>query len=168
MEKSARYWIETLGLAEHPEGGRFAPAYRSPEIVRKGSLPRRFPGDRPVVSSIFYLLEKGQFSAFHRIKSVEIWNFCAGGPLDLHVLEPDGNLIEKKLGEDPEEDRLFQAVVEPGCWFAAEISGGADYSLVSCTVVPGFDYQDFELAARDRLVELYPQHREIIGRLTRS
>ncbi len=168
MEKSALYWIEKLGLAGHPEGGRFAPAYRSPEIVKKQSLPDRFPGDRPVVSSIFYLLEKGRFSAFHRIKSVEIWNFCAGSPLVLYILDSDGNLSPKKLGKDPEEGALFQAAVEPGCWFAAEISGGGDFSLVSCTVVPGFDYEDFELAERDRLVDLYPEHREIIEKLTRS
>lgn len=164
----AEYWIRKLGLTEHPEGGYFAPAYRSRELLDKGCLPERFPGARAVVSSIHYLLVKGQFSAFHRIKSVEFWQFCTGSPLILHVLDKEGNLAEVRLGGNPEQGELFQRVVEPGCWFGAEVSGPDGYSLVNCIVAPGFDFEDFELARREELVSLHPRHRMAIERLTRS
>lgn len=166
MEKTARYWIGKLGLSQHPEGGFFAPAYRCAETMSKERLPDRFPGDRPVVSSIYYLLEKGRFSAFHRLKSVEILNFCTGSPLLLYILHPEGNLSEKKLGRNLDAGELFQAVIEPGRWFAAEPAGEGEFSLISCTVIPGFDYEDFELAARYELTALYPGHRKIIERLS--
>jgi len=77
-ERNAGYWIEKLNLAEHPEGGCFAPVFRASEQIGREGLPDRFTGNRPIVSSIYYLLEKGQFSAFHRLKSVEIWSFSKG------------------------------------------------------------------------------------------
>lgn len=163
----AEYWISKLGLTEHPEGGYFAPAYRSSELLVKECLPPRFPGARPVVSSIYYLLAGDQFSAFHRIKSVEIWQFCSGSPLLLHILDKEGNLSEKKVGKDPERGESFQSAVEPGCWFGAKVSNPENFSLVNCIVAPGFDFEDFELARREELISLYPRHREIIEKLTR-
>lgn len=167
MEKDARYWIERLQLCAHPEGGWFAPAYRSGELLRKECLPGRFPGDRTVVSSIYYLLTHDDFSALHRIRSVEIWNFFAGSPLTLYVLGPDGGLSKAGLGADPDEGECFQTAVEPGCWFGAVVKKG-EYCLVGCTVAPGFDYADFELGRREELIARYPEHRELIERLTRG
>ena len=86
-ERNAGYWIEKLNLAEHPEGGCFAPAFRASEQISREGLPDGFTGNRAIVSSIYYLLKKGQFSAFHRLKSIEIWT-CQGIYLNLksHVI----------------------------------------------------------------------------------
>ena len=167
MHDDTRYWIDKLDMAEHPEGGYFAPAYRSREQIRRECLPDRFPGDRSSVSCIYYLLEKDGFSAFHRLKSVEIWNFYAGSPLILHILDEYGDLQNRRLGRNIWEGELLQTVIEPGCWFGAIPEGPEEFSLIGCTVVPGFDYDDFEIASRKNLVECYPRHREIIERLTR-
>jgi len=164
----AAYWIRKLGLKEHPEGGYYAPAYRSRELLAKDCLPERFSGARAVASSIHYLLAKGQFSAFHRIESLEFWQFCTGSPLLLHVLDKEGGLTEMRLGGDPERGELYQRVVEPGCWFGAEVAGPGEFSLINCIVAPGFDFEDFELARREELISLYPQHRTVIERLTKS
>jgi uncharacterized protein len=168
MQNYPDYWIEKFELTEHPEGGYFAPAYRSGEQLKRECLPNRFPGDRATVSSIYYLLKKGQFSAFHRLKSVEIWNFYEGSPLVLHVLDEGGNLLLRKLGRNIENGEFPQTVVEPGSWFGAAIDGPGEFCLVGCTVVPGFDYEDFEIADRKELLARYPHHREIIERLTRN
>jgi len=168
MEKGARYWIEKLQLCPHPEGGWFSAAYRSAEQIRKECLPDRFPGARAVVSSIYYLLTRDDFSAFHRIRSVEIWNYYAGVSLTLYVLEPDGGLSELQLGGNADNGEIFQAAVEPGRWFAAAVNDPGEFCLVGCTVTPGFDYEDFELARRKDLIAEYPQHKAVIERLTRG
>lgn len=168
MTKNARYWIARLNLVEHPEGGYFAPAFRSSERVGRESLPDRFTGERAVVSSIYYLLEAGQFSTFHRMKSVEIWNFYEGSPLAIHILTPEGTLFERRLGRDIEKGEVPQLAIEPGNWFAAELCGPDEFALTGCVVAPGFEYEDMELAARPDLLALYPEHGELISRLTRE
>jgi hypothetical protein len=167
-ERNAGYWIEKLNLAQHPEGGCFAPVFRASEQIGREGLPDRFTGNRPIVSSIYYLLEKGQFSAFHRLKSVEIWSFFEGDPLTIHVLDPLGDLIEKKLGPNFNKGESFQVAIEAGNWFAAEQRGPGLFTLVGCTVAPGFEYEDMEIAERAKLLAMYPQHREIIEKLTRE
>jgi predicted cupin superfamily sugar epimerase len=120
------------------------------------------------VSSIYYLLEKGQFCAFHRLKSVEIWNFFEGDPLTIRVLDPQGGLAEKKLGRNIDLGESLQVAIDAGNWFGAEQRGPGEFTLVGCTVAPGFEYEDMEIAARVELQVRYPQHREIIKRLTRA
>jgi len=167
MQDNAAYWIDKLRLAPHPEGGWFVQTYRSAESVRDGQLPHRFEGDRVFSTAIYYLLEGKEFSAFHRIKSDEVWHFYAGGSLTLYVTEGQGRLVQKKLGRDPEKGESFQAIVEAGSWFGAALDDPKSYALVGCTVAPGFEYADFELADRSRLLAEYPEHRKIIERLTR-
>ena len=167
-ERNAGYWIEKLNLAEHPEGGCFAPAFRSSEQINREGLPDRFTGNRAIVSSIYYLLKKGQFSAFHRLKSIEIWSFFEGDPLTIHILDPVGGLIEKRLGSNFNKAESFQVVIEAGSWFAAEQRGPGEFTLAGCTVAPGFEYEDMEIAGRAQLLARYPQHQEIIEKLTRS
>ncbi|GLI35369.1 cupin domain-containing protein [Desulforhabdus amnigena] len=167
MNKNAAYWIEKLGLSPHPEGGYFIQTYRSDESVRDGQLPRRFEGDRVFSTAIYYLLEGKQFSAFHRIKSDEIWHFYTGSSLTLYVIDGEGRLSRKKLGNAWENGEAFQVVVKAGCWFAASVNDPDSYALVGCTVAPGFEYEDFELAERKRLIKEYPQHQRIIERLTK-
>ena len=159
--------ITNLGLTRHPEGGWFRETYRSSEILDAAALPDRFNGPRFVSTAIYYLLEPGDFSALHRIKSDEIWHFYAGGPLCIHVIAPDGHYQAVLMGADPVAGQQFQFVVPAGCWFGAEpVGDGA--ALVGCTVAPGFDFADFELADRKLLLQLYPAHAELIQRLTKE
>ena len=166
--KPASYWVEKYNLLPHPEGGYYSETYRSFERIEKTGLPDRFPADRSFSTGIYFLLEKNQFSAFHRIKSDEIWHFYAGESLDIFVINPqDGNLEIIKLGSDPEQGEIFQAVVPAGAWFGSRPSSGSNYSLVGCTVSPGFDFEDFEMAEREELAKQYAKHQKLIQELTR-
>ena len=168
MERSAQYWIEKLNLVEHPEGGFFAPVFRASERIGRTGLPDRFTGNRIIVSSIYYLLKRGQFSTFHRLRSVEIWNFFEGDPLTIYVLDSPGMLTEKRLGPNFEAGESYQVAIEAGNWFAAEQRGPGEFTLVGCAVAPGFEYEDMEIAGRAELLAKYPQHREVIERYTFS
>jgi uncharacterized protein len=158
--------VRRLQLARHPEGGWFRESYRSSQVVSATSLPERFGGVRSYCTSIYFLLERGDISALHRIKSDEIWHFYAGATLTVQVITPEGAHLEMRLGSDLASGASFQAVVPAGCWFGAEVSGTGDYSLVGCTVAPGFDFADFEMGERDELLRHYPAHAEMIRRLT--
>jgi len=168
MSKDASYWIQQLNLEPHPEGGCFRQTYRSELTIAKEALPRGFRGPRAVCTAIYFLLQGEEFSAFHRLRSDEMWHFYCGAPLLVHVIEPDGSHSEILLGNEAERGQSFQAVVKAGCWFASCLQERNSYALVGCTVSPGFDFADFELAKREELAQLYPQHRALIERLTRS
>ena len=161
----ASYWVSHLNLSKHPEGGWFGETYRSSESVAADALPGRFQGPRSFGTAIHFLLEKGDYSALHRIKSDEIWHFYEGASLSVHVITPQGRYSEIRLGRNAEQGECFQAVVPAGCWFGAETWG--DYSLVGCTVAPGFDFRDFEMAEEPALRELFSEHEALIRRLTR-
>lgn len=164
--KPIAYWIERLKLREHPEGGWYAETYRS-QAVHAGS-GEDFPTGRSYATGIYFLIAPGMFSAFHRIRSDETWHFYAGGPLEIYVLCPEGRLEIKKLGVDLDRGEAPQHVVSARSWFASAVAPGASYSLVGCTVAPGFDFRDFELAERETLSAAYPDHAGLIGRLTRA
>lgn len=164
----AATWIEQLQLLPHPEGGYYKENYRSSESIRQSALPARFSGDRPVSTAIYFLLNAGNFSALHRIQSDECWHFYAGDPLLVHMIHPDGKAETVVLGNDPAAGQLFQYVVPAGCWFGSEPAPGSAYSLVGCTVAPGFDFADFELATAAQLLAGYPQHEVLIRRMCRS
>ncbi len=165
---NTQYWIEKLNMTEHPEGGYFAPAFRASEQLSRDGLPDRFAGNRAIASSIYYLLKKGQFSTFHRLKSVEIWSFFEGDPLTIHILDLQGALTEKRLGRNFDKSESFQVAIEPGNWFAAEQQGPGEFTLVGCTVAPGFEWEDMEIASRAELKTRFPECREIIDKLTRA
>ncbi len=158
--------INKLHLLPHPEGGYYAETYRSAETMAKQALPGRFGGDRNFSTAIYFLLPVGEFSAFHRIQSDELWHFYEGEPLHVYVIHPGGNLEIIRLGNKLEDGEVFQAVVAAGCWFASAPSAEEGYSFVGCTVAPGFDFADFELADMETLAALYPQHRELIRNMT--
>jgi hypothetical protein len=168
MNAEARYWIEKLHLMKHPEGGYYVRTYFSREWIEKEHLPPRFSGSRPFSTAIYYLLPGDELSAFHRIHSDEMWHFYAGSTLILHILDSEGRVTERKLGRDFDSGERFQQLVEAGCWFAATVEDNASYSLVGCTVAPGFNYEDFEFADREALMARHPEHRELIRSLTRS
>jgi predicted cupin superfamily sugar epimerase len=166
-QKDAAYWIQKLSLEPHPEGGYYRQTYRSDLSLARESLPPQFTGPRPTATAIYFLLEGENFSAFHRLRSDELWHFYLGGPLVVHVIEPAGRYSKIKVGSDPEAGEVLQAVVKAGCWFASQVREGKSFALVGCSVSPGFDFDDFELAMREELANRYPQHRELIARLTR-
>ncbi len=164
---SAREWIECLRLRPHPEGGYYRETHRSREIIPLRDLPAGFTSDRACLSVIYFLLAGDDFSAFHRIKQDEVWHFYAGSSLTLHVIDPAGSYIAVQLGLDLKAGQEPQAVIKAGCWFGATVDDSRSYSLVGCAVAPAFDFEDFELPARAKLLKLFPQHREIIEKLTR-
>ena len=159
--------IHQYALQPHPEGGWYKETYRSKELITATALPERFNSDRAFATAIYFLLEQGNFSAFHKIKSDECWHFYAGGPLQVYVLQPGGVLDIITLGDNISEGQLFQYVVPANCWFASRPSPSASFSFVGCTVSPGFDFEDFELADATTLSAIYPKHAAIIKQLTR-
>lgn len=165
---TAENWITGLGLSGHPEGGWFRETYRGSESIRREHLPSRFDGDRSFSTLIYYLLESGDFSAFHRIRQDEAWHYYAGSALTIFLIDPQGSLHEWKLGLDLSRGELPQRVVPAGWYFAAALEEPAGYALTGCSVAPGFDFSDFELPSREELLGKFPQHREVIERLTRG
>jgi predicted cupin superfamily sugar epimerase len=166
--RNAAYWIDKLQLEPHPEGGYFRLSYRSEVEIPREALPARFSGARAVSRAIYFLLERKNFSAFHRLRSDEVWHFYAGEPLVVHVIEPEGNYSRILLGRDPGAGQVLQAVVRAGSWFASHVADWKPFSLVGCTVAPGFDFEDFEMGKREELIARYPWHRELVERLTRD
>ena len=166
--KNKEYWIEKLKLTPHPEGGFFRENYRSSESITKANLPERFNSARSFSTSIYFLLAENDFSAFHKIKQDEIWHFYAGSPLAVHIIDKEGNYSKQLIGNNFSKNELPQFVVPKDSWFASCVEDGKEYALVGCTVSPGFDFDDFELANRDLLVKKYPNHKNIITKLTRE
>jgi hypothetical protein len=167
LDKDAQYWTNHFGLSPHPEGGYYRVTYQSDLTIVRSALPSRYQGDRLASTAIYFLLDGQDFSAFHRIASDELWHFYAGSSLVVYVIDPEGNYSELHLGNDSDGGEVFQAVVKAGCWFASRLKDGAGFALVGCTVAPGFDFADFELAVRSELTTAYPQHRKLIEELTR-
>ncbi len=164
---SANQLVAYFKMLPHPEGGYYKETYRSEELITHNALPQRFTGDRSFSTAIYFLLEKGNFSGFHKIQSDESWHFYAGQTLHVYVLHNNGNLEIIKLGSDILNGEVFQAVVPAGCWFASEPAPDTDFSFVGCTVAPGFDFADFELAKAADLNKQFPQHEALINRLCR-
>ena len=158
--------VEKLELQPHPEGGYFKEIYRSNEIIKNSGLPERFAGDRNFGTSIYYLLEKEQFSTFHKLKSDETWHFYYGSSLLLHAIDENGNYTKIILGNDLTNGEIFQYTVLRNCWFAAEVADKNSFSLIGATVAPGFDFSDFEMGKRDELISKFPEQKELITRLT--
>ena len=159
--------IQQYNLKPHPEGGWYSQTYKSNELIDANALPARFGGHRSFSTAIYFLLEQGNFSAFHRIKSDECWHFYAGDPLLIYVIEVNGELKIISLGNDPEKGQTFQYVVPANCWFASSPATGSEYCFAGCTVSPGFEFEDFELANANELSNTYPQHKDIIRQLCR-
>jgi hypothetical protein len=155
-------------LEAHPEGGYYRQTYRADLVLAKESLPEGFTGARAASTAIYFLLQGEQFSAFHRLRSDEVWHFYVGAALVVHVIDEGGRYSEVYLGSDAEAGEVLQAVVKAGCWFGSRVRDGTGFALVGCTVAPGFDFQDFEMARREQLVREYPEYRGVIEGLTRE
>lgn len=159
--------IAALDLTPHPEGGYFKETYRSEGTIDPKDSGLNMEGQRNFSTCIYFLLTQGNFSAFHRIQQDEIWHFYDGAPIDLHIISKEGAYRRIKIGRNFTNGEVPQYVVKAGDWFASEVAPGGLYSLAGCTVAPGFDFRDFELAGTDQLTSEYPNHAEIISRLTR-
>ncbi|MEL6209530.1 MAG: cupin domain-containing protein [Pseudomonadota bacterium] len=134
---AARQIIDMLGLAPHPEGGWFRETWRAEAAE----------GERAAGTAIYYLLDAGEVSHWHRVDAAEIWHWYAGGPLSLS-LSPNGHDAEAHvLGPELAAGQRPQLIVPPG-WWQTSCSLGA-YTLVGCTVSPGFEFAGFEMAPPD-------------------
>ncbi|MFD2613917.1 cupin domain-containing protein [Paenibacillus gansuensis] len=165
MNRNPEYWIKHLGLEAHPEGGYYKSTYRSPEQISDKELSVTFNGPRHLYTSIYFLLESGDVSHFHRLKSDELWYYHGGSGLTVHVIHEDGTYEEVKLGMDLEKGERPQFLVPKHSIFGSSVMEKDTFSLVGCMVSPGFDFQDFELFTQKELLALYPQHKEIILKL---
>jgi predicted cupin superfamily sugar epimerase len=163
----SNHLIQKYNLEPHPEGGWYKQTYKSKEQLPADALPERFGGNRSFSTAIYFLLEQGNFSAFHRIKSDECWHFYAGDPLLIYIIEQNGELKIISLGNVFEKGQAFQYVVPANCWFASRPAPESEYCFVGCTVSPGFEFEDFELADATELSAIYPKHTKIIEQLCR-
>jgi hypothetical protein len=134
---SAAEIIARLGLKPHPEGGHYRETFRDPRGDAEG---------RAFSTAIYFLLARGERSHWHRIDATEVWHYYAGSALILQIADQTGRR-SVRLGPDLAADEVPQAIVPPQAWQAAESTG--DWTLVGCTVAPGFDFAKFELAAKD-------------------
>ena len=166
MQIPASYWIEKFQLIPHVEGGAYKEVYRSPMVLASDCLSPNFSGERHICTSIYFLLQKGEFSAFHRIHSDETWHFYFGDSLAIYEIDNNGELNEHKIGSDPEKGESFQCTIKAGNWFAARIIPPGIYCLAGCTVSPGFDFEEFELGKRADLIKRYPKYKSLIDSLT--
>lgn len=155
--------VRRLRLEPHPEGGFYRETFRAPLVV---------PGPdhgtpRHASTAIYFLLPAGTFSALHRVRSDEVWHHYDGDPVALHLIAGDGAHSVVRLGRDLAAGEAPQAVVPASTWQAAEPLGSR-FALCGCTVAPGFDFADFELARREDLAARFPAHAELVARLSRG
>lgn len=145
--------IDLLNLEPHPEGGAFAETYRSSEEITTADGRVRNIG-----TAIYFLLREGQLSQWHRVASDELWYYHAGDPLILEVIDHHGNFTTQKLGmpaSTSETDIRPQRIIKAHEWQRAYTTG--TFTMLSCTVHPGFSFDDFEMGAVDSLANEYPQ-----------
>ena len=171
--------VKKFNLQQHPEGGYYAEFYRSSDTVvpvnqkryQKNTVEQSDEEQkiiRSATTSIYFLLDKENYSAWHVLKSDEIWHFYDGSPLHIHVIKEDGELVSHVLGNPTGEitSASFQVLLKAGWWFAAEVIDKTSFTLAGCTVSPGFDFLDFKLADKDELTAQFPTHAAMISKLT--
>lgn len=164
MNSKARYYIDKLELQKHPEGGFYREIYRAGEMFFTETIPAKKLNKKNISTSIYFLLTGRDKSLFHRLKSDEIWHFYDGCDVKIYIIDIDGNLSEVQLGRSRE---VFQFVIPKNSWFAAELTDKSSFALVGCTVSPGFDFKDFELADRNKLLKKYSEHEKLIKQFTK-
>ncbi len=162
MENNAQYWIEKLELVRHIEGGFYKQIYASKKQCQEH-------GNRNLATCIFYLLDGNDFSAFHKINGDEIWHFFIGSSLTIYIFnEKDSKLKIVKLGKDLDKGENLQLIINEGNWFAAEVNDKSAFTLVGCTVIPGFEFKNFRLAKKKSLLLKFPSYKGIIEKLAKE
>ncbi|MEC4725087.1 cupin domain-containing protein [Shewanella sp. D64] len=156
--QSAEGYIQHLELEQHVEGGYYRSSYRSDEP---------FDDKRALWSSIYFLLRTDEVSNFHRLTADEMWYFHAGQSLTIYMIDEEGKLTTAQLGLDLAAGERPQFLVPKGSVFGSAMNQPG-FSLVGCMVSPGFTFEDFELFSQESLLEEYPEHKEVIQRLSRK
>ncbi len=154
--KSAEEWIKKLKLLPHPEGGYYRQTDLSETIYKNNGK------EFPLYTNIYFLLTKESPSHFHQLTSDELWFYHGGNPLTVHSIYSDGTYKATILGLD--EDQELHHTVPAGAIFGSTVDEG--YALVSCTVIPGFDFSDFKLFNQEELLKQFPAHEAIIRKLS--
>lgn len=157
--KSVQDWVNQLQLEAHPEGGYFKVTSANERTITSNTGLQV-----PLFTSIYFLLEDKNPSRFHRIASNELWYYHGGEPLTVHMIHQDGRYESVDVGPDPDKGHVFSFEVPKGVIFGSSVTSG--FAIVSCMVSPGFDFKEFELFSYKELVEKYPEHEEIIKKLT--
>jgi predicted cupin superfamily sugar epimerase len=157
--------IKMLNLSEHPlEGGYFVETYRSKEQIKSGSVPNK----RSLGTAIYYLLTADTFSEMHQLCIDEIFHFYLGDPVEMLQLFPDGTGKRIILGHDLASGMLPQVLIPAGIWQGSRLIPGGKFALMGTTVSPGFEFSDYLAGSRIKLINQYPDYREIIIGLTRD
>ena len=158
-----------LHLIPHPrEGGCYIRTWESGEMLADTTFAdARYAGPRHTGTAIYYLLEPGTFSEMHRLRSDEIFHFYGGDPVEMLQLHPDGAGRILRLGNNLQAGERPQIVVPRGIWQGSHLVPGGCWALLGCTVVPGFDYDDYDTAPREQLCAAWPDHATLIAQLTR-
>ena len=150
------------------EGGFFIETYRAAEVLKKEILPAGLSGDRNISTVILYLLTARTVSLMHRLKCDEMFHFYLGNPVTMLQLHPDGSSEIITLGHNILNEQKVQVLVPKGTWQGAFIQPGGKFSLMGCSVAPGFNEADFEMGDREMLLAKYPDMQELILHLTRT
>ena len=153
--------IALLGLAPHPEGGYFRETFRA-----ASSIDAPFGARRAASTAIYFLLRAGDFSAFHSVRSDEVWHHYFGASIELHTIDPSGCHERVELGAELLHGERPQWVVRAGTLQAARAIGSG-FGLCGCTVAPGFDFADFDMPSRAALVTRFPALCDVIESFTR-
>lgn len=158
-----------LGMKPLPmEGGFFVETYRAGERLAEDALPEGAGGPRSLATTIYYLLTPETFSAMHRLQSDEVYHFYLGSPVEMLNLYPDGEVRTITLGPDILGGMQLQTVVPRGVWQGSRLMKGGEFALLGTTMSPGFDPADYEHGAREKLIEAFPEARDLITALTRE
>lgn len=160
MTRNADYWRKQLNLIAHPEGGSYVSS-----LTASANIPTK-NGERPLFTSIYFMLAEGEVSHFHQLQSDEIWYYHDGAPLVVHMISEEGKYSTVKLGVHMDSGEQPQLVVSAGTIFGSSMTGESGYSLVGCMVSPGFDFKDFKLFSEDELIKRFPEHAMIIEKMT--
>jgi uncharacterized protein len=164
---TAQEIIKLLGLEPHPaEGGHFRETYRSTETLQAEVLPSVYPSERAFSTAIYYLLTPQTCSRLHRLRTVEIFHFYLGDPLEMVLLYPDGHVREIVMGTDLAAGQQVQTVVPAEVWQGARLKPGGRFVLLGTTMSPGFDFRDYETGHRAALLADYPHQKAWIETLT--
>lgn len=159
--KTADYFINKLQMLPHVEGGFYKEIISSEESIKTSNNE-----EKKLFSSIYFLLRTGEVSHFHQLTADEMWYYHAGSALTIYMISPSGELITKNLGLDIEKGEQPQILVPKGYIFGSTLINEG-FSLVGCMVAPAFTFDDFKLFSQEDLLKKYPNHRDIILKLSK-
>lgn len=167
MVNQANKLIEQLNLIPHPEGGHYSETYKSQIYLSTGEL-NNCVTNKNCSTLIYFLLKEHEYSAFHKLKSDEVWIYNSGDFVNIYIIDSNGKLSIEKFGSNIDNGENLQVFIPANSWFAAELINKDNYILMSCLVSPGFDWNDFELGKRETLKLKYPEHTNLFKRLCKE